>query len=378
MGPPWRAEKLAQVHEGRRQIPRLVPWKQFLHARQHGISVSAPAHEALDGEDSRDDPRDVRVGRGDPQTKREGGDRRGRVLAKTGEPSQRFRIRREAAGVIAKDSPGGSPEVPGSGVVAKPGPGREHTVLTRASQRRQIRKSLEEMLVSGLDRADRRLLEHHFGDPDPVGIAVSAPRKRPILSPKPAQELPSDLNLGGRRKEVSFCQEWKASIQSSNVPMVQAPYHTHLCLEAWDGDMSLKIDWEGLIVGFESRSQQITHFFDRETGDVEQVLERDAARHTAMSRDPRYLALPRDRGERSRGDLEEFLAQCQDGACRRELEAGLKADNFASRYRETLMRFPKEESRFFQFKEHQALKRAQTWLASMGVAFRPPLRSPEA
>ena len=30
----------------------------------------------------------------------------------------------------------------------------------------------------------------------------------------------------------------------------------------------MNIDWEGLIVGFESRSRQITHFFDRETGDL--------------------------------------------------------------------------------------------------------------
>ena len=30
--------------------------------------------------------------------------------------------------------------------------------------------------------------------------------------------------------------------------------------------MPMRIDWEGLIVGFESRSQKITHFFDRETG----------------------------------------------------------------------------------------------------------------
>jgi hypothetical protein len=136
----------------------------------------------------------------------------------------------------------------------------------------------------------------------------------------------------------------------------------------------MTIDWEGLIVGFESRSRQITHFFDRETGDVEQVLERDGDRHAAMSRDPRYLALPRDEGERSRGDLEEFLGHCEDPECRRSLEAALAAADSAPRYREVLLRHPKEEARFFQFKEHQALERAQRWLASVGVAFTKPLR----
>jgi hypothetical protein len=136
----------------------------------------------------------------------------------------------------------------------------------------------------------------------------------------------------------------------------------------------MNIDWEGLIVGFESRSRQITHFFDRETGDVEQVLVKDGDRHAAMSRDPRYLALPRDEGERSRGDLEEFLGHCEDSGCRRALEGALAAADAAPRYRETLLRYPKEEARFFQFKEHQALERAQRWLALVGIVFTKPQR----
>ena len=54
-------------------------------------------------------------------------------------------------------------------------------------------------------------------------------------------------------------------------------------------------------------------------------LTRDAERHARMSADPRYVALPRDRGERSLGDLEEFLQRCEDEACRRELAAALQA-----------------------------------------------------
>ncbi len=139
-------------------------------------------------------------------------------------------------------------------------------------------------------------------------------------------------------------------------------------------ELLMNIDWEGLIVGFESRSRQITHFFDRQTGNVEQVLERDAERHAAMSRDPRYLALPRDEGERSRGDLEDFLEHCGDAGCRRALEAALAEGEPAPRYREVLLRHPGEEARFFQFKEHQALERAERWLASVGVPFTKPQR----
>src|SRR5215472_4628936 len=158
---------------------------------------------------------------------------------------------------------------------------------------------------------------------------------------------------------MSFCQARKASIESSNVAIFFIL-------------MPFRIDWEGLIVGFESRSQKITHFFDRETGDVEQVLEREAARHAEMSANPRYMALPRDQGERTIGDLEEFLSHCEDESCRQNLKRALAGAGSISAYREALIRFPKEEARFFQFKEHRALERAQEWLKGRGISFQKP------
>jgi hypothetical protein len=140
--------------------------------------------------------------------------------------------------------------------------------------------------------------------------------------------------------------------------------------------MPRSIDWEGLIVAFESRSHRITHFFDRETGEVEQVLERDAARHDLLASDPRYVALPRDRGERSRGDLEQFVLQCEDTDCRRELEMALRSPSFASVYRDVLLRYPKEEAHFFRFKERRARERAQEWLLAIGIAFEAPSSRP--
>jgi len=133
--------------------------------------------------------------------------------------------------------------------------------------------------------------------------------------------------------------------------------------------MPVDVDWEGLVVGFESRSRQITHFFDRQTGEVVQVLERDATKHAALTADPRYLALPRDRGERSRGDLEEFAAMCEDAAARRDLAAALASEDSASAYRAALLRHPKEEGRFFQFKQRRARERAEEWLTGSGIAF---------
>lgn len=131
--------------------------------------------------------------------------------------------------------------------------------------------------------------------------------------------------------------------------------------------MPAEIDWEGLVVAFENRSQKITHFYDRQSGDVVQVLVKDADRHAALSADPRYAALPRDAGERSRGDLEEFAAHCGDASCRRDLEAALATDEFPSAYRAALLRHPREESHFFQYKEKRARERAVEWLKGQGI-----------
>jgi Tfp pilus assembly protein FimV len=131
--------------------------------------------------------------------------------------------------------------------------------------------------------------------------------------------------------------------------------------------MPAEIDWEGLVVAFENRSQKITHFYDRQSGDVVQVLVKDADRHAALSGDARYAALPRDAGERSRGDLEDFAAHCVDASCRRDLEAALATDEFPSAYRAALLRHPKEEAHFFQYKEKRARERAAEWLKGQGI-----------
>jgi hypothetical protein len=139
----------------------------------------------------------------------------------------------------------------------------------------------------------------------------------------------------------------------------------------------LEVDWEGLVVAFESRSRQITHFFDRQSGEVIQVLERDAEKHSTMSADPRYAAVPKDGGERSRGDLEQFAALCEDPSSRRDLEAALSSADFVTAYRAALLRHPKEEARFFQFKERRARERAQEWLSKMGIPFESGTLRPE-
>lgn len=130
----------------------------------------------------------------------------------------------------------------------------------------------------------------------------------------------------------------------------------------------MNLDWEGLIVGFESRSVLITHFLDRETGDVVQcVAEREPERHRDLTASPRFLALPRDHGERGIGEMRLFLAELENAALRARLESALSAPEPATAYREILREDSREETRYFQFKHRRARERAQEWLASVGI-----------
>jgi hypothetical protein len=56
-------------------------------------------------------------------------------------------------------------------------------------------------------------------------------------------------------------------------------------------------------------------------------------------------------------------------AARRDLSAALATEDFASAYRAALLRHPKEEARFFQFKQRRARERAEEWLIGIGIAF---------
>lgn len=132
----------------------------------------------------------------------------------------------------------------------------------------------------------------------------------------------------------------------------------------------MNLDWEGLVVGFESRSHQITHFLDRETGDVIQVVEaRDPGRHAELSSSSRYAALPKDRGERGAGEMELYLSEVENESARADLRRALTAGDPAAAYREALLAHPQEEGKFFQFKQRRARERAEEWLGSLGIAF---------
>ena len=71
---------------------------------------------------------------------------------------------------------------------------------------------------------------------------------------------------------------------------------------------------------------------------------------------------------KSTGDLEDFASHCDDAECRRALLATLQSADPPSEYRRVLLKYPKEEAHFFQFKERRARERAIEWLRENGIA----------
>jgi hypothetical protein len=65
-------------------------------------------------------------------------------------------------------------EVAGAGVIAKACPGGQHIIEWGRRQIPNTWPALEEILVIGADRDDRRLLQHDLGEPHMVGIGLFA------------------------------------------------------------------------------------------------------------------------------------------------------------------------------------------------------------
>ena len=166
---------------------------------------------------------------------------------------------------------------------------------------------------------------------------------------------------------MSFCQARKASIQSSNVAIFfiahRNLYHSGLCrAESWPMAAADRL-------GRPDRRLReplaADHPFLR-PGDGRRRAGARARRRAARA-DGRRSALRRPAARRrasaALGDLEEFLGAMRGrGVPRGTSPRRFRAPGSAAAYRETLLRYPKEEARFFQFKEHQALERAQAWL----------------
>ena len=66
-------------------------------------------------------------------------------------------------------------EIPGAGVITKPGPQVQHLVDVCRSQVMYRREAFHEALIVGYDRGDLCLLQHDFGNPNTIWRGILLP-----------------------------------------------------------------------------------------------------------------------------------------------------------------------------------------------------------
>ena len=87
--------------------------------------------------------------------------------------------------MLGDDGFRGGVQIPGAAVIAESRPEFEDLWLASSSECVHIGKAAEEAVVVGNHGCDARLLQHNFGHPDAVGIAVRTPWQLAAVYAKP-------------------------------------------------------------------------------------------------------------------------------------------------------------------------------------------------
>src|SRR5229473_800931 len=182
------ADGRAEIHQRLRIDANVVLGKQaFCEPPQLRFDFTL-AWPAFDAVAAREHALDVAVKNRGAAAEGERRDRRGGRAPDAGNLLGLVCRIRESAAVFGNDFSSGPMQVARAGVVAEAAPEPQHLVLVRRSERLQVGKAGQEALVVGNDRRHLRLLQHHFGEPDAVGI----PRALPGKSLAPVTALPGD------------------------------------------------------------------------------------------------------------------------------------------------------------------------------------------
>src|SRR5438105_7093118 len=192
-----RANRSAQVHQRLRV--------GFDAARgQQALGEGPEPFLAFDGEAARDHAFHVAVEDRRALAEREGGDRPGGRAADARQLGDRLRCSREPArGNLHRRLA----QVAAARVVAKAAPEPEHVVFRGSREAMHVGKAYEKALVVRDDSGDLRLLQHHLGEPDAIGIARALPGQAVAAVPA----LPGDQLLRETHR-VRFSQTMLAFI----------------------------------------------------------------------------------------------------------------------------------------------------------------------
>ncbi len=126
----------------------------------------------LDREEPRHHPLDVAVDHDGAPAEGDRRHRGGGIGTDAGQRPEPFLGVGEAAAELARHHAGAGQQVAGAGVVAEAGPGGHHLGVGRRGERADRRPAGDEGGEAVADGGHGGLLQHHLGQPDPVGIGT--------------------------------------------------------------------------------------------------------------------------------------------------------------------------------------------------------------
>jgi hypothetical protein len=178
----------------------------------------------------------------------------------------------------------------------------------------------------------------------------------------------------------------------------------------------LKVDLSELAFVMENASWEISHYLDRETGEIlmvsddirrelESLYEEIGGLETEGSFDltemlqqsnlpewqkqaileadqveegygTRYIAIPKADSQEGYGDMESFILTVRNQRLQDELWRAIHGRGAFRRFKDVLADHPQERERWFTFKDEQMHQRVLDWLASEEIE--PVIESPES
>jgi len=194
-----RAHLLAELHEPLVEIGRRVGGDQLGGDLPQQTRGRRRLHVVVDGVEPRQDARHVAVDQRLAPAKRDRRDRPRRVTPHAGQSAKLGGALRHLPGPARHDLARPAMEMARAPVIAEPGPGRQHVVERRRGQGGEAGEASHPALVIRHRRRDTGLLQHHFGDPDRIGIAGPSPREVAPISAVPTHHARRYVGRKGDR-----------------------------------------------------------------------------------------------------------------------------------------------------------------------------------
>jgi hypothetical protein len=147
----------------------------------------------LEREDPRDHPLDVAVDRRGRHVERDRRDRCRRIGADAGQRGKRRCVLWKASAVALDHRLGAGVEMSRARVIAEPGPQAQHLLETRGGKCMHARPPRDEARKIRRDRLHGGLLQHDFGEPHAIRVALlarcRAPGQRAAMAVIPGQQI---------------------------------------------------------------------------------------------------------------------------------------------------------------------------------------------